>query len=465
MPFIHINNTLSQIHPGHTSDKAYTIATTLNCESSHSRTPVAYLTAALMKHLKMPLKDGVAIISVNIDPETGKLERDENGHFKHRDAWSLESPCMYAPSGFFKVNAHASVQSTIFEVQHQVPNTGKDDLHKLIKVDPIFSIIKHSAWNKISGPVSCFLPRQESTEVKREEPDVKDLVTVTRDEVFYNILEGARNLPFNLKSKYMFKSKIQHKPGFLDTFCEYAMAAALAENMDDVPYPTHLRTKLDLPWGGVTASDPDSTTKYEEDKLQMRGIDIQVMPNQQDKNRKRIITKGHSYDVKAIYSYSRNPDNGIPIEAWHGPCDDGSGPDVPFEYNHKSLWTYSPEHESDIIYVINSTGYVVDKAKLRYMVETRKKSMENCRSSGGPWGDKGYYKWNVHLTLEELEKLASFKLEMPEEFKEHLEYHTDQILGASASFYPYNEDPKLDKSKFRPSIQHFLKHFNPNLPV
>lgn len=267
-----------------------------------------------------------------------------------------------------------------------------------------------------------------ATEVVDKTP--KKTFSLTQEEAYNGIIKRMKELDVRMTSRYSTGGKLVESPSYTTCLTEYAVAAALTKmDVDGCWFPTHLRTKIPLPWGGVS-SVREGKGMSQEDNLQLLGIDLMKMPYSM-KERKQIYRNGPSLDVKLICSATLKGMESVPIEAWMEDRAKHIDDPARWIHNFENLWTWSPSHTADIVYVVGTKGYLIKKEVLRAIVESQKEGMELGRSNKKPWKN-GLYKWNVYYPIELLEKKASRVFDLPQEYTDLLTEHAYTLFGLHA---------------------------------
>lgn len=279
----------------------------------------------------------------------------------------------------------------------------------------------------------------------------KEDVTLTNEMALRAIEKGMRELPLDIKARHS-HGGLRERYTYVQTLTEYAVAAAMTEGeLNGSWLPTHLRTLRPLPFGGVSAQRVGKFS--EEDKLQMKGIDIQHLPRTADKNRKTPITKGQAFDVKLIASVGSGPYKDVPVEAFIQKANN-------FIFEDETMWTWNPKGVADFVFVLRNTAYVISKDTIQKEVRNRvqKFRAEGCRRSDSlrPNMDsdsKGRLKWNVWLTEKELEALSIQSFALPALYGELLAKHAYEPL------LDYYSDNQLGEYY----TERHLRFFNPSI--
>lgn len=279
-------------------------------------------------------------------------------------------------------------------------------------------------------------------------------ITLTNEQAVRAIEKGMRELPLDIKGRHS-HGGLRERYTYVQTLTEYAVAIGLTQQeLNGTWLPTHLRTLKPLPFGGINSKREGKFS--DEDKLQMKGIDIQHLPRIADKNRKTPIIKGQAYDVKLIASVGSGPYKDVPVEAF---MQDVRNP-TRFTFEDDTMWTWSEQGRADFVFVLRNTAYVVMKDVLRKEVRKR---VRDFKANGCNWqkdlrpnnhaDSKGRLKWNVWLTEDELAHLSTKIFDLPSIYGELLTEH------GSSPLLDYYGDEKLGELY----TNRHLRFFNPNI--
>lgn len=291
--------------------------------------------------------------------------------------------------------------------------------------------------------IHCFeWPLRASKTASKKAKEPKPVKGIMTNLEASQLLEGTmRIMPIGLIGRHSHNGKLIEKYVYVQTLTEYAFALGLNEREIGGKWlTTHIRTRLPLPWGGISTERKTPSAKSEEDKLQIQGKDLELFDREIPNIHRKTPLKGKaSIDVKLISSvgepcYGEKRYTDVPVEALTEVIN------LPFDslnkYNFydENLWTWDEDSKADIGYVLRNHAYLVPKARLREAVKKRVERVRLLRmepNSGlrpNTFENGKLRKWCAWFSETEIAAMATVDFQLPSIYGELLEQHALELL-------------------------------------